>query len=38
MNHLKLHTPDLTAQNIAELFPDCLVETRSPSGTRKIEY
>jgi adenine-specific DNA-methyltransferase len=35
MEKLKLHTPDLTAQNIdklAQLFPDCVTETRDEQG------
>ena len=43
MKRLKLHTPDLTAQNIervAELFPSCVVETRDEKGglRRSIDF
>ena len=35
MNKLKMHTPDLTQENIAklaELFPDCVTESRDEQG------
>jgi adenine-specific DNA-methyltransferase len=35
MEKLKLHTPDLTAQNIdklAQLFPNCVTEARDEKG------
>ncbi len=38
MNKLKLHSPDLTQQNIvrlAELFPNCVTEARAADGTLK---
>ncbi|MBL3590259.1 MAG: site-specific DNA-methyltransferase [gamma proteobacterium endosymbiont of Lamellibrachia anaximandri] len=38
MDKLKLHSPDLTAQNIdklAELFPNCVTETRNEKGELK---
>ena len=38
MDKLKLHTPDLTAQNIeklAALFPNCITETTDAKGTLK---
>ena len=38
MQHLKLETPDLTARNIdriAELFPNCVTETRGEDGQLK---
>jgi len=38
MNKLKMHTPDLTQQNIAklaELFPDCVTEARDEDGNVK---
>jgi adenine-specific DNA-methyltransferase len=38
MDKLKLHTPDLTAQNIeklAALFPNCVTETTDAKGTLK---
>ena len=38
MEKLKLHTPDLTAQNIeklAALFPNCVAETRDEKGQLK---
>ena len=38
MNKLKLHSPDLTQANIdklAELFPNCLTETRGADGVVK---
>jgi adenine-specific DNA-methyltransferase len=43
MEKLKLHTPDLTAQNIerlAQLFPDCVTETQDGQGrlTRAIDF
>jgi adenine-specific DNA-methyltransferase len=43
MEKLKLHTPDLTAQNIerlAQLFPDCVTETQNEQGrlTRAIDF
>jgi adenine-specific DNA-methyltransferase len=43
MEKLKLHTPDLTAQNIdklAQLFPDCVTETRDEQGrvTQAIDF
>lgn len=43
MEKLKLHTPDLTAQNIeklAELLPGCVTETRDEQGrvTRAIDF
>ena len=43
MEKLKLHSPDLTAQNIeklAVLFPNCVTETRDEKGylTRKIDF
>ncbi len=43
MEKLKLHTPDLVAENIdklAELFPSCLTETRDDKGnlTRSIDF
>jgi adenine-specific DNA-methyltransferase len=43
MEKLKLHTPDLTAQNIdklAQLFPDCVTETRDEQGsvTQVIDF
>jgi adenine-specific DNA-methyltransferase len=43
MDKLKMHTPDLTAQNIervAELFPSCVVETRDEKGglRRSIDF
>ena len=36
MEKLKLHTPDLTAQNVeklAQLFPNCVTETRDTEGS-----
>lgn len=43
MGKMKMHSPDLVAENIdriAELFPQCLVECRDESGklTRKIDF
>ncbi len=43
MNKLKMHSPDLTQANInklAELFPDCLTETRGADGEvkRSIDF
>src|ERR1700722_7854440 len=43
MEKLKLHTPDLTAQNIekvAQLFPNCVTETQDGQGrlTRAIDF
>jgi adenine-specific DNA-methyltransferase len=43
MNKLKMHSPDLTQANIdklAELFPNCLVESRDVKGvvTRSIDF
>jgi len=43
MEKLKLHTPDLTAQNIdriAELFPNCVTEAQDEQGrvTRAIDF
>jgi len=43
MEKLKLHTPDLTAQNIdklAQLFPNCVTETRDEKGnvTQAIDF
>ena len=43
MEKLKLHTPDLTAQNIdklAELFPNCVTEARDEQGrvSRAIDF
>jgi adenine-specific DNA-methyltransferase len=43
MEKLKLHTPDLTAQNIervAQLFPNCVTETQDEQGrlTRAIDF
>ena len=43
MDKLKLHTPDLTANNIekiAELFPNCVTEARDENGklTRAIDF
>ena len=43
MNKLKMHSPDLTQANIdklAELFPNCLVESRDANGavTRSIDF
>jgi adenine-specific DNA-methyltransferase len=43
MEKLKLHTPDLTAQNIerlAQLFPDCVTETQDGQGRliRAIDF
>jgi adenine-specific DNA-methyltransferase len=43
MEKLKLHTPDLTAQNIdklAQLFPDCVTEARDEQGrvTQAIDF
>lgn len=38
MEKLKLHTPDLTVQNIeklAALFPNCVTETRDEKGHLK---
>ncbi|QYZ65364.1 MAG: hypothetical protein OI74_11595 [Gammaproteobacteria bacterium (ex Lamellibrachia satsuma)] len=38
MDKLKLHSPDLTAQNIdklAALFPNCITETRTEAGELK---
>lgn len=38
MDKLKMHTPDLTKANIAklaELFPDCVTETRNDDGNMK---
>lgn len=35
MEKLKMHTPDLTVQNIeklAQLFPDCVTEARDDKG------
>jgi adenine-specific DNA-methyltransferase len=35
MDKLKMHSPDLTADNIerlAELFPGCVVESRNDAG------
>jgi adenine-specific DNA-methyltransferase len=39
MENLKMHTPDLTQDNIArirELFPNCVTEARDESGTLKL--
>jgi adenine-specific DNA-methyltransferase len=39
MEKLKMHTPDLTQDNIArirELFPNCVTEARDASGTLKL--
>lgn len=43
MNKLKMHSPDLTQANIdklAELFPNCMVESRDAKGvvTRSIDF
>lgn len=43
MNKLKMHSPDLTQANIdklAELFPNCMVESRDTKGvlTRSIDF
>ena len=43
MNKMKMHSPDLTRTNIdklAELFPNCLVESRDEKGTvtRNIDF
>ena len=43
MEKLKLHTPDLTAQNIervSQLFPNCVTETQDEQGrlTRAIDF
>jgi adenine-specific DNA-methyltransferase len=43
MEKLKLHTPDLTAQNIdklAQLFPNCVTEARDEQGcvTQSIDF
>lgn len=43
MNKLKMHSPDLTQSNIdklAELFPNCMVESRDTIGmvTRSIDF
>ena len=43
MEKLKLHTPDLTAQNIeklAQLFPNCVTEARDEQGrvTQAIDF
>jgi len=43
MDKLKLHTPDFTQENIAklaELFPNCITESRSEDGTleRTIDF
>lgn len=43
MNKLKMHSPDLTQGNIdklAELFPNCMVESRDAKGvvTRSIDF
>ncbi len=43
MNKLKMHSPDLTQANIdklAELFPNCVVESRDTKGgaTRSIDF
>ena len=43
MEKLKLHTPDITTQNIeklAELFPSCMTETRDEQGrvTKGIDF
>jgi len=43
MEKLKLHSPDLTQANIekmAQLFPNCIVETRDPNGIfkRRIDF
>ena len=43
MEKLKLHTPDLTSQNIeklAQLFPNCVTETRDEQGrvTQAIDF
>lgn len=38
MTKLKLHSPDFTQENIvklAELFPNCVTETREADGTLK---
>ena len=38
MEKLKLHTPDLTAENIekiAALFPSCIVEAKDEKGVLK---
>lgn len=38
MQKLKLHSPDLTAANIAklaELFPNCMTEARDAQGELK---
>ena len=43
MEKLKLHTPDLTAQNVeklAQLFPNCVTEARDEAGrvTQAIDF
>jgi adenine-specific DNA-methyltransferase len=43
MDKLKLHTPDLTAQNVeklSQLFPNCVTEVRDEQGkvTQAIDY
>jgi adenine-specific DNA-methyltransferase len=43
MNKLKMHSPDLTLANIdklAELFPNCMVESRDANGVvkRSIDF
>ena len=43
MEKLKLHTPDLTAENIeklAQLFPNCVTEARDEAGrlTQAIDF
>jgi adenine-specific DNA-methyltransferase len=43
MEKLKLHTPDITAQNVerlAQLFPNCVTETQDEQGrlTRAIDF
>jgi adenine-specific DNA-methyltransferase len=38
MNKLDLQTPDFVAENaarLAELFPNCVTETKQPDGTMK---
>jgi adenine-specific DNA-methyltransferase len=39
MDKLKMHTPDLTQQNIArirELFPSCVTEAKDPNGKPRL--
>ena len=43
MDKLKLHTPDLTIENIekiAAIFPNCVTEVRSEDGklTRAVDF